>query len=378
LFSDEEDGYNIEETRYKLKVDAPANDAGAEPVQSTPDMGGGEMNGLDDVLDDAPDNSNDEKPFEDEPFDAGVEADEDTDPAKFIQQLAGKLGQSLRQYTDNQGQPDFDLEKFAVNSVLSATHTSEMDQSDQKDIINKVKGAGKDDNESNDDENNLDTDNDEPTDDTSGDDSLDFGEEPVEEIVEELPLNSGEMSIDVLSPEMSGMITGCQMEPPIDDEAASKLKSIADLQESKINGIFVDKTKLITNLRLMENVEPMVEPKPIVKPAEKPAEKPDVQPLRPMRETERPFLPKRKDGVQPDPKGKAIDEIIPFKGKEVNSKTLEIDGVNKMDYPDFADSFFSSGYFTDGSELSPDDLETFNKENTKLKKELIFNKELYK
>ena len=84
----------------------------------------------------------DDKPFDDEPFDAGVEADEETDPKKFIQQLTGKLGQSLRKYTEEQGQPDFELEKFAINSLLSATHTGEMDAEDQKDIISKVRKSG--------------------------------------------------------------------------------------------------------------------------------------------------------------------------------------------------------------------------------------------
>jgi len=87
--------------------------------------------------------STDDKPFDDEPFDAGVEADEESDPKKFIEQLTGKLGQSLRKYNEEQGQPDFELEKFAINSLLSATHTAEMDAEDQKDIISKVKTAGK-------------------------------------------------------------------------------------------------------------------------------------------------------------------------------------------------------------------------------------------
>jgi hypothetical protein len=85
--------------------------------------------------------SND-KPFDKEPFDAGVEADEETDPKKFIEQLTGKLGQSLRKYNEEQGQPDFELEKFAINSLLSAAHTSQMDAEDQKDIIKKVKEGG--------------------------------------------------------------------------------------------------------------------------------------------------------------------------------------------------------------------------------------------
>lgn len=89
----------------------------------------------------------DDKPFDDEPFNPGVEASEEEDPKKFIEQLTGKLGQSLRAYTESQGQPDFDLEKFAINSLLSATHTAEMTPEDQKDIISKVKksGAGDDD-----------------------------------------------------------------------------------------------------------------------------------------------------------------------------------------------------------------------------------------
>jgi hypothetical protein len=53
---------------------------------------------------------------------AGVEANEETDLKKFIEQLSGKIGQSLRKFTETQGQPDFELEKFAINS-LSATHT---------------------------------------------------------------------------------------------------------------------------------------------------------------------------------------------------------------------------------------------------------------
>jgi len=104
----------------------------------------------------------DDKPsFEKEPFDADVEADEDTDPKKFIQQLSGKLGQSLRKYQDETGTPDLELEKFAINSVVSATHTSQMSDDDKKDIIKKIENAGSDgggDSESNDDISNQDND----------------------------------------------------------------------------------------------------------------------------------------------------------------------------------------------------------------------------
>lgn len=115
------------------------------------------MGGFDD-LGDTPsdsDNSGSDKPFDDQPFDAGVEASEESDPKKFIQQLSGKLGQSLRKFSENDG-IDLELEKFAVNSVLSATHTSQMDSQDQNDIIDKVKTSGN----NSDDKSNSDTGND--------------------------------------------------------------------------------------------------------------------------------------------------------------------------------------------------------------------------
>jgi len=145
LFQDEEEEYNLEEdTKYKLKLDAPQSEpafggSGGDSLDSFDDAGddfGGE-----DLGGDFGEEGND-KPFDDEPFEAGVEADEDTDPEKYIQQLTGKLGTSLRKYNDERGEPDFDLEKYAINSVISASHTSEMDEEDQKDIIRKIKTSG--------------------------------------------------------------------------------------------------------------------------------------------------------------------------------------------------------------------------------------------
>ena len=140
LFANEEDGYTLEETKYTLKVDAPASEPISEPDSSDSDFGFG-----DDSEDESfggEDEPKDDKPFDDEPFDAGVEADEDEDPKKYIQQLAGKIGQSLRDYEKDLDNPDFELEKFVINSVISATNTSEMDKEDQEDIIKKVETSG--------------------------------------------------------------------------------------------------------------------------------------------------------------------------------------------------------------------------------------------
>ena len=184
LFQEEEEDYNLEEeTKYKLKLDTP---------KSEPAFGGydGEDESLD-AFDDAEGDDlsfgddkggDNEKPFDDEPFDAGVEADEDEDPEKYIQQIAGKLGTSLRKYNDERGEPDFDLEKYAINSVISATHTSEMDEEDQKDIIRKVKTSGADD-DNDDIDKDLDIDSEEPKDEEG--DSFEV-EDEVEEIEETL------------------------------------------------------------------------------------------------------------------------------------------------------------------------------------------------
>jgi len=140
LFADEEDGYNLEEeVKYKLKVAAPSTPP--LDISTTPEPSGEEVNvELGGEATEA--TPSDDKPFDDTPFDAGVEADEDEDPEKYIQQLSGKLGTTLRKYTEDKGSPDFDLEKFAINSVISATHTAEMDEEDQKDIIKKIKSSG--------------------------------------------------------------------------------------------------------------------------------------------------------------------------------------------------------------------------------------------
>lgn len=259
-----------------MKGSAPSTDSSMkdEPM----DFGGDDFSsdGGDDLGGEEP---VDDKPFDDEPFDAGVEADEDTDPEKYIQQLSGKLGQSLRQHSEDSGQPDFDLEKFAVNSVLSATHTSEMDAEDQKDIINKVKSSG-----NNDDTTDVETDVevDAEVEEPAGDEELDFGDEGMEEGDDSMWNNE------------KGQSTGSRFGK--DDQWES------DLHESKKSGIFVNKEELKQKLRLMENIEPMVEPKPATKPV--------VKPARPLRETDRPFSPKRRTHVQPDPKAENNNEMI--------------------------------------------------------------------
>lgn len=91
---------------------------------------------------DAPDvnepigNDNDDMGGEfDTNFDAGINADEDSDPKKYIQQLTGKLSQKLRSF--NQEEQDSDLNKYVLG-MIAAQAGKGLDDEDKKDVIAKL------------------------------------------------------------------------------------------------------------------------------------------------------------------------------------------------------------------------------------------------
>ncbi len=187
------------------------------------------------------DMGNDDKPFDDEPFDAGVEADEESDPKKYIQQLAGKLGQTLRNYTETQGGADLELEKFAINSVISATHTSDMDPSDRKDIIKKINTSGQD----------------------AGGENDDFGDDIAS------PENGG--NEEATSGDMNDTFgEGIQILPKdhkqVFKDAKLGVNESNDLKTEDKNSIFAE------NENMIDTEEPLVKPKttPVIKPNEQP------------------------------------------------------------------------------------------------------------
>lgn len=71
-------------------------------------------------------------------FDAGVEADENSDPKRYIQQLAGKLSQSLRKYNEGLPNPDVDLNKYVAGMANDAA-VEGLSPEDVEEIINKIK-----------------------------------------------------------------------------------------------------------------------------------------------------------------------------------------------------------------------------------------------
>lgn len=89
-------------------------------------------------------------------FDAGVEADEETDPKKYIQQLTGKLSQSLRSYTEGLPQPDTDLNKYVAGMVVKQCIEG-LTPEDKKEIMDKLDGGDGAEQIPNGDENGMDT-----------------------------------------------------------------------------------------------------------------------------------------------------------------------------------------------------------------------------
>lgn len=55
--------------------------------------------------------------------------------------------------------------------------------------------------------------------------------------------------------------------------------------------------------------------------------------------------------------------------REVNLKTLEVDGIDTRDYPDFVDSYASYLEYTDGTPLTDDELSEFTDKNSDLVQE---------
>lgn len=80
-------------------------------------------------------------------FDAGIDTDENEDPKRYIQQLTGKLSQSLRKYQQELPSPDADLDKYVAGMILKQT-TDGLDDKDVDDVLGKLKDNETDTNES--------------------------------------------------------------------------------------------------------------------------------------------------------------------------------------------------------------------------------------
>jgi hypothetical protein len=59
--------------------------------------------------------------------------------------------------------------------------------------------------------------------------------------------------------------------------------------------------------------------------------------------------------------------------KEIDYKSLELDGIDRSDFPDFCDAFICCGYYKDGTKLDDDTLDELNKDSCFIN-ELVHNR----
>lgn len=91
-------------------------------------------------------------------FDAGIQADEENDPKTYIQQLTGKLSETLRKYNEDLPVPDSDLSKYVAGMIVKQC-VKGLSPEDTKDIYNKLTKGNKDkSNDSNNTNNDMDLD----------------------------------------------------------------------------------------------------------------------------------------------------------------------------------------------------------------------------
>lgn len=140
----------IEEEKKVLKVDAPASATpAAAPAASTEapvedDVEDDEFGFSDEDAEDLSDDEGDTLGGDEETETTGDEGTEDLgddEITKKIQKLTGKIGQMLRDSED----VDPKLEKYVINSIISALHLDEMDENDKEDIISKFEGEEEED-----------------------------------------------------------------------------------------------------------------------------------------------------------------------------------------------------------------------------------------
>ena len=72
-----------------------------------------------------------------------------------------------------------------------------------------------------------------------------------------------------------------------------------------------------------------------------------------------------------------LNEAVTLGGKPVDVGSIEIDGIDTSDYPDFVDAYITYAEFEYGTPLTEEELIKIEEENYGIVGELIFDKQLY-
>ena len=57
--------------------------------------------------------------------------------------------------------------------------------------------------------------------------------------------------------------------------------------------------------------------------------------------------------------------------EKIDYSSLEIDGIDHKDHPDYCDAYFSRGFYEDGQEMSDSDLEILTNNSDLLHEKII-------
>lgn len=68
---------------------------------------------------------------------------------------------------------------------------------------------------------------------------------------------------------------------------------------------------------------------------------------------------------------------IMLNGKEVDPESIEIDGIDRRDYPDFADAYIAAASYTDGTPVDENDLGDLEDQNYGLVNNIVHDRQLY-
>ena len=72
-----------------------------------------------------------------------------------------------------------------------------------------------------------------------------------------------------------------------------------------------------------------------------------------------------------------IREGASLGGKQVNLRSIEIDGIDMEDFPDFSDAYITYAEYEDGTPLSEDELMALEDENYGIVNDTIHDRQLY-
>lgn len=124
-----------------------ADPMGTDPMAGGPDAGMDPMADGEDPMMGGPEGGNPQDQDFGGKFDPGVEANEETDPEKFIQQLAGKLSQSLKKYNDENPDDESGLNKYVAGMVATQAAKG-LTEPEKNEIIKKINTGDVEDGES--------------------------------------------------------------------------------------------------------------------------------------------------------------------------------------------------------------------------------------